>query len=689
MRGSGALLHAVNTSFKPHPVCSRIPHLWAHILSRRSSPNTSQHVQSRPTQPRRGLSSSIPPIFALENDTESSSTQNNQLSAVADQLQERGPHEYTSRKAPAIKRKSVLFSSNTAAIEAETLETFDPLREQQPDRLVFGLLHTSDGRAFVRDADDAAFEKVFCRIDYHHLVEPFKKVYRDVHPSMEKSPFVQPLRHRFNVLSTALDSITQERQRGHNLSIGVCEHILQCAASIGQASIAQRTIDHVLPQHGLEPTLRCINLYMEALCWNGAAHKSERFQLRVLPHIMAIRASNNPPPSLSGHRTSRPDGTSSNPEATIRNQMLALFKALTEKGHKGDESTFTNLMVGMGREADISGVKSILKSVWNIDVDLLDIYDEEEIESPTFYEDGSPLRPSQRLLFSIAHVFGMNNDLRQAVRLVDYVSRNYNVTISQRVWRELCEWALILSQRRGSTGKARLRDTGKMDPAAFEALWNMMTDEPHNVQPDIPMRIMRARLRRDVLNLNRTRSELEAVKQELRKSQQELTRLTDKTVAAMMTLSRYYSSKPSDQEPELPSSAFLTLRHDFIISSLRFERDLSLLQTSMRRTLTRTAWNHRNAVYDWKHRRICHTIRQFVQFLPDVVRYELDGGVVELQTAAARQGAQSESGMARVRSMAAFLRSSLDIQDPLKLVDRIRAFHTAPEGYGWLATAEV
>ncbi|KAL9618052.1 MAG: hypothetical protein Q9160_007181 [Pyrenula sp. 1 TL-2023] len=244
----------------------------------------------------------------------------------------------------------------------------------------------------------------------------------------------------------------------------------------------------LMPSGQISPDIECYAHYMEAHCWAGSWMKHEQFNFRITDYNVSQREKGGSK-GFKNYSIGEPNG--------LKRQMTSLFNEMANAGLQGNEAVFTNLIVSMGREGDLDGVKSILKSVWNIDVDLLQTVDEEEIETPSQYEADSPLRPSSRLLFTLAHVFGINNEILLGLGLVDFVSRQYNLPIPQEIWFRILGFAYanttVASGNRRKYGAA----VGELPLSTFEDLWAVCTDEPHKIKPDISMNIFRSTRLRD------------------------------------------------------------------------------------------------------------------------------------------------------------------------------------------------
>jgi hypothetical protein len=118
---------------------------------------------------------------------------------------------------------------------------------------------------------------------------------------------------------------------------------------------------------------------------------------------------------------------------------------MVESGVPGNEETFRLLITAMGREGDLDSIANILKRVWQIDVEALLAADETSVPSARSYPEDSPFYPSNKLLFTLAHAYGTNNNIPLALRLVDYVSSQYSLPIPIEVWNELFQWTYVLS----------------------------------------------------------------------------------------------------------------------------------------------------------------------------------------------------------------------------------------------------
>ena len=638
---------------------SRVPHLRQHILARQRTP-------VRKTAPAPGLSqsrcqhtTSVPP------DTD---------------IFEGGPSQTSAEIPPD---DNVQHDQSTLQSTQSTVDEL--LEDAQPDRLLF-FLQTPDGHDFIRRADSASFVRAFQAIDPVFLVEPFKDVNRFTKPSLFTQPtyrWVRSIEERFQSFILQLDTILNSRvEAGHTLNLDVYRHLLDCARRMGDRRLARSIFLKTLPKDGIEPDLDCYNHFMEAQCWNCAFSKMEQWQLRVTPRKLSLRTMYRRPYAMRGHRVGEHGG--------LRYWTLIDFRNLTTQGLKGNEATFTNLIIAMGRETDMNGVKSILKSVYNVDVDLLQKLDEEEIESPTFYPEDHPLRPTSRLLYTVAHAFGSNNDAYTAIQLVDYLSRQYVLDVPLSVWGELFEWTFVLQLRRSGAELREGKGIGQIPYAVLENLWTAMTDTPHNIKPDVPMLTVKARALRGGHDFDRS---MEMLRQANEMLESERRRLADVCETLINEVGDWLRQGPN---APLPRECY-KIRREFILLSLQVDRDMQLILVALRRVFKYSRWaehlpaalreqkdtaegqakfqiwygQYRQRLSEWERRTLPALLEEFQGYLPNTLLYNVGSGYACLTGKAHRGRALEEQWSGQSRKMG-MMRAAVDVDGYEQMLEGMR-----------------
>jgi Mitochondrial ATPase expression len=632
MRGSVPSRRALSCFAQPSP--SRIPHLKLHVLARHAPESVLVPGRHPPVQ-RRGVYAASASyslsrtLFTTNEDLDRTSTSTSPTVSSGTQS------EVESQRSPV----------------NDSLDEI--LQQAHPERVLYTLLATPEGTKFVAQAPAESFAAALCSVDPWYLLEPFKDVYRGIKPSLATSPkyrWVRAIEDRLDSFAGHLNEIVHlRRSAGHKLTSDVCTHLLHCARVLGYGQMARQVWQILIPEDGIQNDLsvRAYNCYMEAICWSNAFSKTEQWRLRVTPRILRLRQSDNPPPDLSGHRTG-PIG--------LRHETLVTFRRMVSRQSDGDEETFTNLMIAMGREGDITGAKSILKSVYNIDVDLLLAVDEEEVETPTLYEADSPLRPTARLLQTIAHVFGANNDIVLAFKLVDFVSRQYDIRIPFVVWMHLLNWAFVLSCRRFGAQKKKDQAIGQVAACIFDTIWTEMTGEPHNIKPDVVMYTLRARSFRGRGMLQESLESIASAKALFEHSRGEAQKLGEELVALTDQL---LTHRPTNLLQTVPAE-WLSLRRRFVLASLAEDRDLQVLIVTIRTTLTERGWLDYGEQKSWERRRLPVLVAELAEYLPNTLLYRTRGRhIIEIAGLKSDRIGRARNGMAMSR-MNGLLRAHVD-----------------------------
>ena len=277
----------------------------------------------------------------------------------------------------------------------------------------------------------------------------------------------------------------------------------------------------------------------------------------------------------------------------------------------------------MGREGDLEGLKSILRSVWNIDVDLMQEVDEEELETPTYYDRASPLRPTSQLLFAIAHAYSTNREPLMGLKIIDFISRQYDLSITRDVWIEL----LIGTFLRCIPRRPHYDEPGIVASAlpmtAFEDLWAVMVDQPHNIKPDETMQLIRTRVYRHNLKRDQTFGSLVRSEEHLNERRIEAYNALEKFLKTSEDVVHRANVKQDDYI--LPAPWF-DLRNELIQAQVTVEAAFHVLIFNAYRALTEEQFPGSRAALTWEREVLPDAIRNMERYLPNTLVFKTSGG---------------------------------------------------------------
>lgn len=358
------------------------------------------------------------------------------------------------------------------------------LAANDPAKLLQSLWDFSRNTEFIARIPRSTFIELLRNLALHVDFLPLRWQYRILGPKhyRELSPSRKGFYAALNNNRQKIQEILQRRlQSGRKFGIGEYAAILNLARATWDGTSARLAMRQML-QDKLRPNLKGLNDYLEARCWADTLVPEERQSLRVIPLSAKLRQiyserSTREGNMILGHKIA---------EGGIRWEVTLFVVKMIDDGLKPDAKTYVHLITAMAREGDITGIKDVLKRVWHVDVDAVLKGENKSIDIPAIRSDSS-LYPTEDLLFTLAHSFGINNDLNTAVRLVDFFSKTFAIPISQVIWEELLEWAFVLTRpRNGFTGQDGAA-TGQLKPKVMQDMWDVIMNTTPKVTPSLHM----------------------------------------------------------------------------------------------------------------------------------------------------------------------------------------------------------
>ena len=354
------------------------------------------------------------------------------------------------------------------------------LSDNNPTELMDAMqVASNDGNYLDSLPTTTVLEILRCLITGKYLPH-YTALYRDIHPQTiryvpDDTPQFEHVIVRYSATITRIMDWLVES--GRPLGLQAYRLLLDHARSTGLAKLAVKAF-HALQESDLKPDLDCYNYLLEAKCWGMRHHWRESYNWRVTPRRLRLRQQGAEYRSyIAGSRG-------------LKEEIMAIFTLMLKSGIRPDTTTFTHVMLAMGREGDLEAVEDVLLKVWSIDVAKLLANDGASSLPEVTVPADSPLFPDKKLLFTVAHIYGMNNALSDSFRIIDHMSRLYSIPIGLDIWEEFCTWTQILAtprnQHRNLERKAD-EEIGKVQVATFEQFWTIMTSPPYNVKPSLRM----------------------------------------------------------------------------------------------------------------------------------------------------------------------------------------------------------
>ena len=338
----------------------------------------------------------------------------------------------------------------------------------------------------------------------------------------------------------------------------------------------------------------------------------------------------------------------------VKSKVLLTFGEMLKHGAIANEESFTNVITASAREGDITTVKAVLRKVWDVDVDaLLNTKDESTLAPKEKLAATSPLHPSSRLLFAIAHAFGINNDLPTALRTVDFVARTYSIPIDLATWSQLFEWTFVLAvPRTGVKAKTDGTRQGRLPKQSVLSLWNTMTGAPYHVKPTMGMynylvknlqhrefasemvekmyeglKVHRQERREGYVAWGRMEKVVTGAKVEDEDKDHDASKLWDEALDE--TNDNTTTTTTATRVVEEPIES---LRRDWEYRDLLRRRNIFWLKRWLRLFLSLSRTRLRTDIsQDWSLRLTPRILWDWRVFAPTLVRYEVPGGLVEMR----------------------------------------------------------
>ena len=498
----------------------------------------------------------------------------------------------------------------------EQIETafYGIIQDAQPEQVINAMLDPRCAE-LVASMPQSTFVEALHLLSPRYFVVPYREIHRPLHPMTVHVKGYKSLGAIFDDFADRLAAIVQLRQSaGHVLGLAEYTHLLDCARSIGDAVMADM-VWRGMRDDGVVPDVQCYNYYMEAKVGDAAYTGKEKYNLRMTPFAYRKRRYFDPNAGWQGYGTAA---------RSVRKEVLQIFNEMTEEGNHGDEETFVNVILACSRVGHAKGIKNILKTAWNIDVDaLLEEGDDSMLPPATYYDPSSPLHPTERLLFAVVHALGTNNDISAALRTIEFIANSYNLTVPEKVWLELFERSFVLSRPRfGPDAKRNAK--GKVSYDFVNFMFQTMTSAPYDVRPTIEVHHIMAKTAWDRDRLSEFLRHMRAAYEILSKTRQQ----RKKTRSILEGYLSAVRAIPQQKTQILQSRGFADALLTYDILRLRTAQQTTIMERLARLLMINNRWTGRNNPA-WERYLLPRAIEEWQDFLPDSFVYFTRGGLVK------------------------------------------------------------
>ncbi|MDI1489375.1 MAG: hypothetical protein OHK93_008653 [Ramalina farinacea] len=365
-------------------------------------------------------------------------------------------------------------------VKLETIQ--DLLEEGTTEEVIEGVWKATEDGAVAAAIPSTTVIEILRRLDPCDNFAPFRQPYAQRDPKHYRT--LNTSRHKryaslSRVRKLAWDLCQNRMESGRSVGVREYAAFLRLARGTFDGPLASRIMDALLSRN-LKPDLDCYNYYFEAKCWSDAWWASERHLLRVFPYAQKQRQQARSR-RVSSNRVIHPHIVG---EGGVKSEVTAMYTHMIENGTMPDCTSYGHLITALAREGDLQGVKAVMMRVWYVDVDAVCARGSSAAIS---LNPDSPMYPDGELIFKIAHAFGTNSEVSTALRLVDFLSRQFNVPIPTYAWEELLNWTFTLSTRRSKLRKVDGAQLGKLPNHTVEDMWNVLINKPYKCQPTLAM----------------------------------------------------------------------------------------------------------------------------------------------------------------------------------------------------------
>jgi hypothetical protein len=470
---------------------------------------------------------------------------------------------------------------------------------------------------FIRSIPEATFTEILHVLEARRNIGNLSDTYKHTSEHVAWQIGIIPQEQLMSDHGLMLQEIAMIRRRsGHQLTASQYLVLLRSAGDLGQLNLATKLWEYM--QHdGVVPDVSLFNAYLSAFVWNGHNNSTTRHHDRVTDHYMLRRKAKRGGLPYFNYSVGSPLG--------IKDRSMVILDAMLKNGITANEETYREIITAAAREGELDTVESILQITWNINVSNLmqANFGDEEVPQPKALPKDHPQHPTTKLLTALAHAFAINSKLPTALRLVDHMSREYDIPLTTATWEVLFEWTYVLSSFRGGTAARGDRSKGQLPFNSPSKLWDTMTGAPYFVQPTISM------YNHLIRNLLHRHSPIEALNK-MAKAEEIDEAVRHARREAWATLERCVQQKQDGERLEKPLAVARRQWEDLTVAvarNLRWKKSWIRMFCRSLQGWHRGSWRHDHSI---ALRVIPRVLWVWQSFTDSTLKYDLPTGVLEV-----------------------------------------------------------
>ncbi|KAF2233407.1 hypothetical protein EV356DRAFT_429497, partial [Viridothelium virens] len=468
---------------------------------------------------------------------------------------------------------------------------------------------------FYDDLPSTTITEILKLLDPDYLVSIYQDAYYDMSDSKAFNMGRVPLQKVLEGYVASLRNIVANMSRaGKRLRLADYRCLLRAirVCALGRES---EGLWADMKKAAIVPDTACYNEYLAATCWDGLHSSTTRHSFRLTPYTMLARSRQKRGSKFVNYRVGKYG-------KTIKAVMTRLVQEMRKNGTPANEETFAHVMTALSREGDMGGVKDVLASIFLLDVDA--IMSDSSIAKPPLVPTSSPFYPTETLLFTIAHIFGSNNDIPAALRLVDHISQLYSLPVPLATWRELLYWTFVLTvPHYGRLAAEWFENIGSLPGTSFNQLFKTMINSPYDLTPT--MEIIKW-----LMSNSRRIGEWDLMRVYIGRAKKIYSASRDEHLAAYKD---YLNAERHHMLGRASRERVHHARAVFESKDVIRARNLRTMRGFVHMILGKPTLAHIPTDNDlqWDRRDVPDIVWENRKFVPHLIRYRTIGGVVELE----------------------------------------------------------